>query len=274
MSILHLPRARPRTVLFDWHATLVDTMDAMYHAIDDVLPRLKELGLIERLVPPEASKTVDDARLVKYVREHGQLHPKVKRERKISRTDIFELLFGADEDAKKRAHAAFDACYDRYFGEVAPLEPDAREHLGALRGMRLKLGVLSNRSRRFMAHELFAVDGSGWVELFDTMVCGDDVARRKPAPDLILKALETLKAPVDLGCWYVGDSTTDVVAAREAGVTAIFYNGADWSQDWIDHIFPQTVRHPHAPDAVVRDLPELVALANQLRKAGNTREAP
>jgi phosphoglycolate phosphatase len=36
MSILRLPHAKPRTILFDWHATLVDTRDAMYHAVDDV----------------------------------------------------------------------------------------------------------------------------------------------------------------------------------------------------------------------------------------------
>ena len=32
---IRLPR--PRVLLFDWHATLVDTMDAMYYALDDVL---------------------------------------------------------------------------------------------------------------------------------------------------------------------------------------------------------------------------------------------
>jgi phosphoglycolate phosphatase len=31
-------------MLFDWHATLVDTMDAMYYALDEVLPRLAPLG--------------------------------------------------------------------------------------------------------------------------------------------------------------------------------------------------------------------------------------
>lgn len=267
MSLLQTPYARPRVVLFDWHATLVDTMDAMYHALDDVLPRLAELGLVERLVTPEHSKTVEDARLVKYVRENARLHPRIKAERRISRTDIFELLFGADEEAKRIVHAAFDDSYARHFGTVKPLEADARIQLERLRALGVVLGVLSNRARRFMAHELFAVDGTGWVELFDTMVCGDDVALHKPAPDLILKACEDLSVPPDLGCWYVGDSTTDIIAAAQAKVTPIFYNGAGWDQHWLDKIFPQTVRHPHAPDAVVRDLPELVALAQRFLEA-------
>ena len=88
MSILNIPNARPTVVLFDWHATLVDTHDAMYHAVDDVLPKLHELDLIDRLVKTENSKTLEDAKLVKYVRENAKLHPKIRSERKISRTDI------------------------------------------------------------------------------------------------------------------------------------------------------------------------------------------
>ncbi|MGB0218126.1 MAG: HAD family hydrolase [Sinimarinibacterium flocculans] len=267
MSILQLPHAPPRVLLFDWHATLVDTMDAMYYALDDVLPRLVELGLIERLVPPGQSKTIEDARLVKYVREHARLHPKIRAERRISRTDIFELLFGDDQEAKAIAHAEFDRSYERHFGLVRPMERDARAQLEALRALGIRLGVLSNRSRRFMAHEIYTVDGSGWHELFDTMVCGDDVERRKPHPDLIRKALADLGAATDEGCWYVGDSTTDITAAKRAGVTAVFYNGAGWDRHWLDRIFPGTDRHPHRPDAVVADLGKLVALARRFLDA-------
>ncbi|WP_028081827.1 HAD family hydrolase [Solimonas soli] len=264
MSILQMPRARPRVMLFDWHATLVDTMDAMYYALDDVLPRLGPLGLIDRLVPRGQSKTLEDAKLVKYVREHASLHPKLRAERKLSRTDIFEVLFGSDQEAKRIAHEAFDQSYAKHFGAVKPMEADARERLLELRALGIRIGVLSNRARRFMAHEIYTVDGEGWHELFDTMVCGDDVWRRKPHPDLVLKALADLGAPADLSCWYVGDSTTDIVAAKAADVTAVFYNGAGWDRHWIDRIFPGTVRHPHVPDGIVRDLGELVALARQL----------
>lgn len=263
MSILHIPHAHPGVIVLDWHATLVDTMDAMYHAVDDVFPKLSELGLIDRLVKPENSKTVEDAKLVRYIREHGRLHPKIKAERKISRTDIFELLFGDDQDAKAIAHREFDQSYAKHFGAVEPLEADARQRLQALRDLGIKLGVISNRARTFMAHEIYTVDGTGWHDLFDTIVCGDDVEHRKPHPDLILKALENLGVPPTPCCWYVGDSTTDVVAAKEAGVTAVFYNGHDWDQAWIDKIFPGTVRHPHEPDVVIRNLGELLALASR-----------
>lgn len=267
MSILQLPRARPRVMLFDWHATLVDTMDAMYYALDEVLPRLVDLGLVERLVSPGQSKTLEDARLVKYVREHARLHPKIKAERKISRTDVFEVLFGADQEAKAIAHREFDRSYSRHFGAVKPLETGARERLAEIRGLGVQLGVLSNRSRQFMAHEIYMVDSTGWHELFDTIVCGDDVSSRKPHPDLILRALENLGAEAGESCWYVGDSTTDVVAAKAAGVTAVFYNGAGWDRHWIDKIFPGTTRYPDLPDTIVGSLDELVELTRRYLSA-------
>jgi len=264
MSLLHLPHAEPAVILIDWHATLVDTHDAMYHAVDDVLPRLEELGLLERLVQPEDAKTVEDARLVKYVRENRQLHPKIVQQRRISRTDIFEVLFGPDSTAKALAHKAFDDCYRKYVGEVTPLEPDIRQNLERLRSLGIVLGVISNRNRDFMTHELSIVEGTGWVDLFDTLVCGNDVIHRKPYPDLLVKALQNLNRPANEHCWYVGDSTTDVIAAKRAGVTAVFYNGAHWGPAWLDKIFPGTVRHPHRPDAVVDSIEELVQLSRYM----------
>ena len=269
MSLLKLPHAKPKTILFDWHATLVDTKDAMYHAVDNVLPKLVALDLIKRLVPANESRTLEDSRLVKYVRAHGKLHPRIKSERKISRTDIFEVLFGQDHEAKLIAHREFDICYSQHMTGASPLEPDIPELLGALRKQQLKLGVISNRKREFMQYEVGNVGGEDWSPLFDTMACGDDVAHRKPSPDLLLKALDNLGIRPDTSCWYVGDSTTDVVAAKEAKITAIFYNGAGWDENWIDRIFPGTMRHPHQPDAVINNFSELAALVDQFMLALN-----
>ena len=263
MSILKLPHARPATILFDWHATLVDTRDAMYHAVDDVLPKLVELGLIERLVPAEDSRTLEDARLVKYVRKNARLHPKIKSERKVSRTDIFEVLFGADHEAKRIAHREFDNCYRHHVSGAVPLEEGIPDMLDNLRGLNMQLGLISNRKREYMQQEVANVSGEDWRPFFDTMVCGDDVPHRKPRPDLLIRAMQNLGVNPDTSCWYVGDSTTDVIAAKEANVTAIFYNGAGWDQHWIDRIFPGTVRHPHKPDAVINHFSELTGLVNR-----------
>lgn len=261
MSILQLPHSRPTAVLFDWHATLVDTHNAMYLAIDDMLAQLDALGLTARLMNPEDSKTPEDARLLEWVREHRRLHPNVVAQKKISRTDIFELLFGEDEEAKSEAHHAFDAAYQNHVADVFPLEADAGGQIRRLKAVGLPVGLISNRRRDFFERELALVDHGDWQTLFDVTVCGTDVARRKPAPDALLHALSQLKLPADPRVWYVGDSTTDVIAARLAGVTPIFYNGAGWSQNWIDRIFPGTLRHPHRPEAVVNHIAEVTDLA-------------
>jgi phosphoglycolate phosphatase len=254
-------------MLFDWHATLVDTHDAMYYAVNDVLPKLEQLGLMDRVIPAENSKTIDDAKLVKYVRQYLKLHPKVVEARKVSRTDIFEILFGDDEEAKHIAHREFHHAYRNHYGKVTPFEEAYPEVLAELKGMGIRLGVLTNRDREFMEHEIAAVGDSGWRHFFDIMVCGDDVTKRKPAPDSILKALEDLGVEPDPGTWYVGDSTTDTIAAKRAGVTNIFYNGAGWKQTWLDKIFPDTIRHPHRPDAVVGDSLELLELVKKFVQA-------
>ena len=261
MSILQLPHSRPSAILFDWHATLVDTHNAMYLAIDDMLARLDELGLMSLLLDPAESKTPEDAKLLNYVRANKRLHPKVVAQKKISRTDIFEVLFGTDEGAKTEAHRAFDQAYQQHIADVFPLEADIREQIERLKAVGLPVGVISNRRRDFFERELALVDGTGWLGLFDVTVCGTDIARRKPAPDALLHALQQLKLPADEHVWYVGDSTTDVIAARLAGITPIFYNGASWSQSWLDKIFPGTLRHPHRPDAVVNTIAEVTELA-------------
>jgi len=259
----------PKAILFDWHATLVDTLDAMYHAVDDMLPELNGLGLMDRIVKPEDSKTTEDARLVEYVRSYNKLHPRIKADRKISRTDIFEVLFGEDQEAKQIAHAAFNHHYRNHFGTVLPFEPRVRELLEELKKLPIILGVITNRDREFFEQELASVEGTGWSELFDVDLCGDDTERRKPHPDQLILATERLHLESNKEVWYVGDSTTDIIAAQQAGQTGVFFNGAQWDQMWLEKIFPGSERHPHKPDVIVNNFSEFWAMVLACRSKTN-----
>lgn len=250
----------PSIILFDWHATLVDTLDAMYRAVDDMLPELEQHGLLQRMVDPKQSKSPDDAKLVEYVRDYAQLHPKIKADRKISRTDIFEVLFGEDQQAKKVAHTIFNQHYRNHFGTVLPFEPQVRSVLVGLKALGLKLGVITNRDREFFEHEIQAVEGGTWANLFDTMVCGDDTINRKPHPDQLIESAAQLGREPAMDIWYVGDSTTDIIASKLGGFTGVFFNGAQWDRDWLHTIFPGNERYPHKPDVVVNDFSEFWAL--------------
>jgi HAD superfamily hydrolase (TIGR01509 family) len=52
------------------------------------------------------------------------------------------------------------------------------------------------------------------------VVDGSQVAQAKPAPDLLLLAAEQLNVSAR-GCWYVGDATWDMLAARSAAMIGI-----------------------------------------------------
>jgi len=256
----------PTVILFDWHATLVDTLDAMYHAVDDMLQEIREMGLIEHLVSREECRSPEDYKLVEYVIDNMSLHPKIKHDRKISRTDIFEVLFGDNESAKQKAHQGFTKHYRNYYGTALPFEPKVKHVLEGLRNLGLTIGVITNRDREFFVDELSTIEGTGWKGLFDTEVCGDDTVQRKPHIDQIVKAAENLDCSLDASIWYVGDSTTDVISAKSAGITSVFFNGAMWDQPWLNKIFPGSERYPHKPDVVVNDFSEFWAMVLACQK--------
>lgn len=52
------------------------------------------------------------------------------------------------------------------------------------------------------------------------IVDGSNVEHAKPAPDLLLLAAQRLATPTRR-CWYVGDSTWDMEAARAASMVGI-----------------------------------------------------
>jgi phosphoglycolate phosphatase len=260
-----MPRlVAPRVVFFDWHGTLADTFEAMYRGVDDLLAHLDVLGLAARLIDPGAARLPEHATLVQRVGAERRLPAQLKEERRLSRTEIFEILFGADEAAKSAAHEAYDDFYSRHFRHVHAFEPGVREMLEGLRAAGLGTGMLTNRRRGVFARELSLIERDGWAGLFDVVVCGDDVRRRKPAADMVLQALDQLSLGAGPEIWFVGDSTTDTVAAKEAGITSIYYNGARWAPADLVRIFPGACR----PDAIAGDFAALEALALSLRRSG------
>ncbi len=59
----------------------------------------------------------------------------------------------------------------------------------------------------------------GWLEgTADTIVCGDDVAHGRPAPDLIRRAMHNVGVTSPETVAAVGDTTLDLEAGSAAGV--------------------------------------------------------
>jgi len=94
-------------------------------------------------------------------------------------------------------------------GVVALLD-DAQAH-------GLRLAVASSSSHRWVDGHLQRL---GLFRRFDAVVCAEDVARAKPAPDLFLKAVEALGVPPK-GVVVLEDSANGVIAARAAGLFCV-----------------------------------------------------
>ncbi len=126
------------------------------------------------------------------------------------------------------------------------LLPGAAETLKALYRAGLRLAICSNKPRRFTKELL---DYLGIAGLIAVALGPEDVPHLKPAPDMVLAALQRLGIRPDEAL-YVGDMVVDIQTARAAGVTVwIVPTGSDE----ID-----TLRAAK-PDRLLRDLTELPA---------------
>ena len=90
--------------------------------------------------------------------------------------------------------------------------PGVREAIDAAAGMGLKLGVASSSDRSWVAGHLERLH---LLDRFEVLVCGNEVARVKPDPELYRTVLDTLKVPA-ARCFAVEDSPKGVAAAKGA----------------------------------------------------------
>ncbi len=124
--------------------------------------------------------------------------------------------------------------YDRYDSDALSrwsARDGAADLLARLRQAGLRVGVVSNIGSRFL-HE--ALDRFGLGPLLDTVVSRNDVDLMKPAGDGIRKAAAAMGVPVE-AVLLVGDSRTDVLAARDAGVrVAVVLGGESTADDFAD----------------------------------------
>ncbi|MBU4341263.1 MAG: HAD-IA family hydrolase, partial [Candidatus Altiarchaeota archaeon] len=91
------------------------------------------------------------------------------------------------------------------------------EFLQKLKGDGMKLAIATGNERSFLDRTMDYLNLDG---LFDLTLCAEDVENSKPAPDIVLKAVEFFQ--VDKGdALFVGDAKSDILAAKGAGVTSV-----------------------------------------------------
>lgn len=204
------PRHPPRTntvgisadfdfdlVLFDLDGTLLDTAGELADAVNDTLTDLGQRPVTEAQVREWIGNGTRELLVCALADACGQPREALR-----------------DSEALARAAAIFDPHYEKRCGNRSQPYPHAAQVLRQLRARGLQLAVVTNKDSRFtrplLAHHQLA-------PLLDQVVCGDDVARKKPAPDGILLCLASFRVAPGRAL-FVGDSAIDVASARNAGV--------------------------------------------------------
>lgn len=118
--------------------------------------------------------------------------------------------FNLDRDKKK----TYDIYLKLIAGNLKPL-PGAVEFVLHCKEQGLKIAMATSTDYiKMMANlrEIGLADG-----VFDALVNGLDVERKKPFPDIFLEAARRLKVEPEL-CWVIEDSIGGVQAAKAAGM--------------------------------------------------------
>lgn len=126
-------------------------------------------------------------------------------------------------------------------GMVVPME-GAIGVLQRLKAEGLKLALGTSSVREIVYH---VMEHIGFGGLFDYTVCGDEVERVKPAPDIYLKAVQGLGISKK-DAVVVEDSQAGATSAKAAGLTCIGFRFQG---------------EPGLPDVLVSDLEEVIGIA-------------
>lgn len=130
-------------------------------------------------------------------------------------------------------------------GRLRPL-PGVREFIAAARAGGWRLAVATSADRIKLEGNLREIGLP--PETFDAAVVGEDIERKKPAPDIFLLAARRVGVPPER-CVVVEDAVSGVQAAKAAGARclgltgtytaeALRAAGADWTADGLDRVTP------------------------------------
>lgn len=184
----------PKAILFDWDNTLINNWPAIHVALNTTLVAMG--------------------------------HPTWSYEETLQRVraslrDSFPIMFGDRWlDAQDIYYKTFEA---RHLDGLAA-KPGADDMLRSLTKAHINLGVVSNKTGRFLRKEAQYL---GWDTLFSQLVGAADAMRDKPDPAPVIMALTGTEITPGPNVWFVGDAGIDMRCAYNSGCTPILIGEAD-----------------------------------------------
>jgi len=131
---------------------------------------------------------------------------------------------------------------ENYGAQTAQLVAGARETLEVLQGRGYGLGVVSSGSDCRVRREIKELE---LEELFSVVVCNEQMTNKKPHPEGLETAMQSVaRAPDE--CCYIGDSPEDIEMGQRAGVFTVGVRSTyptSWKlQDWKPNIYLKQFR--------------------------------
>jgi len=100
------------------------------------------------------------------------------------------------------------------------LRPGVAELLSAARRRGQRLAIATTTSSGNIDALLSSALGTAWRANFDAIVAGDEVPRKKPAPDVYVEALARLGLSAN-ECLAIEDSANGLISASRAGIAVV-----------------------------------------------------
>ena len=253
------------TVLFDMGGTLEDiyTDDASREdSAREVLRILNEKGIRTDVDVPTAIKMLADG-WDRYAAYRGPTNRELKPEEIWG--DYVLTDFGLDFEtvkpfAEELAHMWEITYYHR------SLRPGVVEMLEGLKGLGMKLGVISNTASLYQVYEI--LKEYGIREYFQDVTLSSVTGYRKPDPNIFKVSLYQVQSdPAE--CAYVGDTfSRDVIGPQNMGFGMTFHI----------HSFLTASRDTDIPDTVkptysIQDIYEVYTILRDLKQGEGVRPA-
>lgn len=214
---------KPSAIFFDWDGTLVDSMAALHAYYNHVLVHF---GM------PEISLE--------------QAKSNIRR----SAREVFPEIFGTKSD--EALGVFYDFVEKEHLNHLSVFK-GADDFLSGLLPHDIPMGIVSNKKHSFLLKEITHV---GWDKYFISNIGAGIADKDKPAPDPLLLAAQKINlshSPDQI--WYVGDTETDMQAAKAAGFQLVFIeHGLGVREDCLKQgLEPCFVKDFHELDRLVRN---------------------